>query len=61
MPVSTASQPNSRSFSAMTPEVRTSWKPISGCWWRSRRHAVISGWNSAMRLMMGMGVLPWRR
>ena len=55
MPVATSSQPNSRSFSAMTPEVRTSSKPISGCWCRSRRQAVISGWNSAMRLMIGMG------
>jgi hypothetical protein len=54
MPVTTSSQPNSRSFAATTPLVRVSSKPSSGCWCRSRRHAVISGWNSAMRLITGM-------
>jgi hypothetical protein len=54
MPVITSSQPNSRSLAATTPLVRTSSNASSGCWCRSRRQAVISGWNSAMRLITGI-------
>ena len=33
---------------------------VSGCAWRSRRHAVISSWKDAMRLMICMGVdIAW--
>ena len=58
MPVTTSSQPNSRSFSATMPAVRTSSKAISGWAWKSCRQAVISAWKSAMRFRIGMWSRP---
>ena len=46
--------PKDSSFSATMADVRSSWNPNSGWAWMSRRHAVMSSWMAAMRLMTGM-------
>ena len=55
MPVMISSTPNSRSFACTTAEVRASCIDSSGWACKSRRHAVMSAWYSAIRLMIGMG------
>jgi hypothetical protein len=60
MPVTTSSQPNSRSLSATSAEVRWVSYISSGFSWMSRRHAVISACNSARRFLIGMVVSPVR-
>src|SRR4051812_10390324 len=55
MPVTTSSQPNSRSLSATMPAVRWTSYRSSGCSWKSCRQAAISSVRAAMRLTMGMG------
>ena len=54
MPACT-SIPHSLSFSTTMPEVRTSWKPISGWAWMSRRIAAKVSRRSAISGMTGMG------
>src|SRR4051812_26101228 len=55
------SMPQPRSRSATRAAVRRSSNAVSGCAWRSRRHAVISSWKDAIRLMICMGVdIAWR-
>src|SRR5439155_10268812 len=58
MPVMISSTPKDFSFSCTTPLVRVSCSASSGCACRSWRHSVISRWNSAMRLMIGMADPP---
>ena len=54
IPACTSSQPNARSRSCTTALVRVSCSASSGWACRSWRQAVMSAWNSAMRLWTGM-------
>ncbi len=54
MPVMISSTPKDFSFSWTIAEVRNSCIDSSGCACRSWRHSVMSAWNSAIRLMMGI-------
>ena len=51
--------PHSASLAATRSLVRRSWKASSGWAWMSRRHAVMSAVNSAMRLWTGKGRDSW--
>ena len=56
------SMPQDSSFSATIPDVRTSWNPVSGWAWKSRRHACTSGRRATSSGIAGTGMAStWER